>query len=57
VTPPALVSLHVGHHALTLASAATVLALVIVAVLTAVVLERRAVPSAPLPTNTKENPT
>lgn len=50
------VALHVGHHALTLASLALVLALVLVAVVVAVVLDGRPVPSElPQQTPHKEN--
>lgn len=47
--------MHVGHHAMTLASAAVVLALLVMAVVVAVVVDRWAAPSeVPDSTATKE---
>lgn len=53
MTPRVLV-LHVGHSTLTLTTLATVVALFLIAVLVAVVLDARAVPSGQEPTNPKE---
>ena len=56
MTSPALLAQHVGHEALTPTTAATVLALVVIAIVVAFVLDARAVRSEQVdPTRSKEN--